>query len=62
MRVRHHDALARLEFAPEELERALEPSMRLALAAEIKKAGYRFVTIDLEGYRTGSLNEALPSG
>jgi len=59
MRVRHHDALARLEFAPEELSRALAPEMRALLVQEIKKLGYRFVTIDLEGYRTGSLNEVL---
>jgi uncharacterized protein len=59
MRVRHHDSLARLEFAPDELSRALAPSMRATLVAEIKKLGYRYVTIDLEGYRTGSLNEVL---
>lgn len=59
MRVRHHDSLARLEFAPEELPRALAPEMRSLLVEEIKKVGYRFVTIDLEGYRMGSLNEVL---
>jgi uncharacterized protein len=59
MRVRHHDRLARLEFAPEELPRALAPEMRAVLVAELKKLGYRFVTVDLEGYRTGSLNEVL---
>jgi uncharacterized protein len=59
MRVRHHDSLARLEFAPDELARALAPEVRAILVAEIKKVGYRFVTIDLEGYRTGSLNEVL---
>ncbi len=59
MRVRHHDALARLEFAPEELSRALAPEMRATLVSEMKKLGYRFVTVDLEGYRTGSLNEVL---
>jgi uncharacterized protein len=59
MRVRHHDSLARLEFAPEELSRALAPEMRALLVAEIKNVGYRFVTIDLEGYRTGSMNEVL---
>jgi len=59
MRVRHHDSLARLEFAPDELARALAPEVRAILVAEIKKLGYRFVTIDLEGYRTGSLNEVL---
>jgi uncharacterized protein len=59
MRVRHHDSLARLEFAPAELTRALTAEMRPRLVAEMKKLGYRFVTIDLEGYRTGSLNEVL---
>jgi uncharacterized protein len=59
MRVRHHDRLARLEFAPDELQRALTPEMRALLVDEFKKLGYRFVTIDLEGYRTGSLNEVL---
>jgi uncharacterized protein len=59
LRLRHHDSLARLEFAPEELSRALAPEMRPLLVEEIKKLGYRFVTIDLEGYRTGSLNEVL---
>jgi len=59
MRVRHHDSLARLEFAPDELARALAPEVRAILVAEIKKLGYRFVTLDLEGYRTGSLNEVL---
>lgn len=60
LRVRHHDQLARLEFGPEELERALRPEMRLRLVEELKRIGYRFVCIDLEGYRTGSLNEVLP--
>lgn len=59
MRVRHHEALVRLEFSPEELERALAPEMRARLVSEMKAVGYRFVTIDLEGYRTGSLNEVL---
>ena len=59
MRVRHHDSIARLELAPEELSRALAPEMRAILVAEMKKLGYRYVTIDLEGYRTGSLNEVL---
>jgi uncharacterized protein len=59
VRVRHHDSLARLEFGAEELSRALAPEMRPLLVAEIKKLGYRYVTIDLEGYRTGSLNEVL---
>jgi uncharacterized protein len=61
MRVRHHDSLVRLEFAPDELERALSEDVRRALVREFKRIGYKFVTIDLQGYRTGSLNEVLPS-
>lgn len=60
IRVRHHDVLARLEFGAEEIERALSPRMRPRVVQELKRVGYRFVTIDLEGYRTGSLNEVLP--
>ncbi len=59
MRARHHDALVRLEFAPEELPRALSETMRAELTRAFKALGYKFVTIDLEGYRTGSLNELL---
>jgi uncharacterized protein len=59
MRVRHHDALVRLEFSVDELPRALSEEMRATLTKELKALGYKFVTIDLEGYRTGSLNEVL---
>jgi uncharacterized protein len=58
-RVRHHDELARIEFGVSELARALEPEMREAIVHDLKAAGYRYVTIDLQGYRTGSLNEGL---
>jgi uncharacterized protein len=58
-RVRHHDNLARLEFAPEEMPRAFSPEMLPRLTRAFKELGYTFVTVDLEGYRTGSLNEAL---
>ena len=61
MRVRHHARLVRLEFAPDELERALSEHLRQKLVHEFKRLGYKFVTIDLQGYRTGSLNEVLPS-
>ena len=43
----------------DELPRALSDEMRAALTKELKALGYKFVTIDLEGYRTGSLNEVL---
>jgi uncharacterized protein len=58
-RVRHHDKLARLEFAPEEMPRALNPDMLPRLVKVFKELGYTYVTVDLEGYRTGSLNEAI---
>jgi pyridinium-3,5-biscarboxylic acid mononucleotide sulfurtransferase len=58
-RVRHHDELARVEIGREELTRALEPEMSAAIVRELKAAGYRYVTLDLQGYRTGSLNEGL---
>ncbi len=58
-RVRHHEKLARLEFAREEMPRALKPDMLPRLVKVFKKLGYTYVTVDLEGYRTGSLNEAV---
>jgi uncharacterized protein len=58
-RVRHHDALARLEIGRDELPRALDPDIRERLVAELKAIGYQHVTVDLQGYRTGSLNEGL---
>jgi uncharacterized protein len=58
-RVRHHEELVRLEFGPEDLLKALDPGLVVRLAAYFKSLGYRYVTLDLEGYRTGSLNEAL---
>lgn len=58
-RVRHHDFLARLEFGPEDLKKALNPEMASRLAAFFKNLGYKYVTLDLEGYRTGSANEML---
>jgi len=58
-RVRHHDTLARLEIASEDLPRALEPAMHEAIIRELRAVGYDSVTIDPRGYRTGSLNEGL---
>ena len=58
-RVRHHDELARVEIGRDEMAAALEPEMRAAIVRELKAAGYRYVTLDLQGYRTGSLNEGL---
>lgn len=58
-RVRHHDHIARLEIARDEMARALEPAVADRLVAELKAAGYQHVSLDLQGYRLGSLNEPL---
>ena len=58
-RVRHHDKLVRIEIAPEELPLALSPKMARKFVEIFKPLGFNFVTIDLEGYRTGSLNTHL---
>jgi uncharacterized protein len=58
-RVRHHDQLVRIEIAPEELPRALTPEIARRFIEIFKPLGFRFVTLDLEGYRTGSLNTHL---
>lgn len=61
IRLRHHGEIARVEVAPEELPRALDPETGRHIVAALKPLGFRFVTLDLEGYRTGSLNEVLPA-
>jgi uncharacterized protein len=58
-RVRHYDAVARVEVASEDIERAMDPQMRDAIERELRAAGYDSVEIDAKGYRTGSLNEGL---
>jgi uncharacterized protein len=58
-RVRHHEHLARLEFGSEDLKKALNPKIAIQLAKVFKGLGYKYVTLDLEGYRTGSGNEVL---
>ena len=58
-RVRHHDTLARIEIARDEMPRALEPDVADAIDRELRAIGYAHVTLDLRGYRLGSLNEAL---
>ena len=58
-RVRSHGELARIEIASEELSKALQVEMVRALADSIHKVGFTYVTLDLEGYRQGSLNDAL---
>ncbi len=59
VRVRHHEDIARIEVPPEDLARFFEHGTNEAVAHALKNIGYRYVTLDLQGYRTGSLNEAL---
>ena len=58
-RVRHHDTIARLEIARDEMPRALEPEIAESIDRELRAIGYQHVTLDLRGYRLGSLNDAL---
>jgi uncharacterized protein len=60
-RVRAHGELARIELAPDELSRGLQSEMTEKIARGVKNAGFAFVTMDLEGYRQGSLNSLLKS-
>jgi uncharacterized protein len=59
-RVRLHDKLARIEIAGEELPLAMTPDMGATISERFKAAGFLYVALDLEGYRQGSLNAALP--
>jgi len=59
-RVRHHGEIVRLEIAPEEMPRALTPAMAAEFARIFKALGFHYVTLDLEGYRSGSMNAVLP--
>jgi uncharacterized protein len=60
VRVRHHGEIARLELDDEGNRRLSEPGLRRAIVGAVRDAGFRFVTVDLEGYRTGSLNPEGP--
>lgn len=58
-RVRHHDNLVRLEIAPAEMERALRIEVVEELARRFRELGFKFVTLDLQGFRSGAMNEVL---
>lgn len=58
-RVRHHDNLVRLEIAPNELARALKPEVFSDLANRFRELGFKYVTLDMHGYRSGAMNEVL---
>ena len=59
-RVRHHGGIVRIEIAPEEFARAFSPEMAVRLVPIFKKLGFKYVTLDCEGYRSGSMNDVLP--
>jgi uncharacterized protein len=58
-RVRHHGELARIEIARDELSAALNIETFDRIGVEFKKIGFRFISVDVDGYRTGSLNQSL---
>ncbi len=58
-RVRHHGEIVRIEISREELPRALDPSMAAQFSSIFKSLGFKFVTLDLEGFRSGSMNTLL---
>lgn len=60
-RVRHHGDIVRIEIDREELQRALNPAMAAQFTTIFKQLGFKFVTLDLEGFRSGSMNTLLPA-
>jgi len=63
LRVRHHQTIARLEIDPADFERISRPGIRDQIVGKLKELGFSYITLDLQGYRTGSMNEVLvPSG
>lgn len=62
VRVRFHGEVARIELGEEEMERMLDPVSRAEAHEKIKKAGFTYVSLDLKGYRTGSMNEPFLAG
>lgn len=59
-RVRIHDRMARIEVMPGEMEKLMAQDMRMEIISKFRSYGFTYVSMDLEGYRTGSMNETLP--
>ena len=59
VRVRHYQKLARIEVYEEEIERLIDNSLRKKVVSRLKEIGYKYVTLDLQGFRSGSMNEVL---
>jgi uncharacterized protein len=58
-RVRHHDTIARIEVNPQDIEKVAAEPARSQIVEKLKSIGFKFVTVDLQGFRSGSLNEPL---
>lgn len=61
-RVRYHDAVARIEVGSDELQRLFQTEIKEALIERFRRLGFTYVTVDLQGYRTGSMNETITGG
>ncbi len=59
-RVRHHGQVARIEVDPEEWSKILNPDTLQSISSQVKACGFAYASLDLDGYRTGSMNEVLP--
>jgi uncharacterized protein len=59
VRVRHHEEVARIEVSREDMPRLVSDGAAEGIVARLKEIGFRYVTLDLQGFRSGSLNEAL---
>lgn len=59
VRVRNHGKIARIEVSPDKLSQLIKSDIRESISAQLKKLGYTYVTVDMDGYRTGSMNESL---
>jgi uncharacterized protein len=59
LRLRHHGDIARIELDEKDMERVMKVDVRRGIVEHLKKLGYKYITLDLTGYRTGSLNEVL---
>ena len=58
-RVRHHDTIARIEVRPEDMEKVTTERRRQKIVEKLKAIGFKYITVDLQGFRSGSLNELL---
>jgi len=61
-RVRHHDAIARIEVRPKDIEKVTTEPFRSQIVEKLKFLGFKYITIDLQGFRSGALNEVLSEG